>query len=414
MVISCIIPAGRSTGDINGDGDITEADIQMIKDHNSGTTPITDETAVRCAVMNTNGKVDPGTIAGYNLYATGEAEYRYYTGLFINSVTVESVSLEDVLGNWEFQMFSRLTAGGVLLPDVIGEESKVRGGDFYIDIPIDGVTETSDVCLMFGKQPEYYNFRAKAYDGYVRIATVTPPVEEVSCTIVHKLNGNGNISVYYPSTILEEKDPTVPEWAKQPQKPEYTADEVGALPVDTSIPTKVSELENDKKYLTEHQDLSGYATENWVEGKGYLTQHQDLSAYAKKTEIPSSGVVLFEGGINPNTGKVITGQEVITLSDSAANYDVFEIYYVSNDTHWSYTKVYDPNGKDVMLLGALVGNTDIFLKLKCIRISDTNIIVASGSDTTKFFAGEGALIGGTLTRDKKFITITKVVGYPKT
>lgn len=33
-----------------------------------------------------------------------------------------------------------------------------------------------------------------------------------------------------------ETDPTVPEWAKQPEKPPYTASEVGALPADTPIP----------------------------------------------------------------------------------------------------------------------------------------------------------------------------------
>lgn len=33
-----------------------------------------------------------------------------------------------------------------------------------------------------------------------------------------------------------ETDPTVPEWAKQPEKPKYTAAEVGALPADAPIP----------------------------------------------------------------------------------------------------------------------------------------------------------------------------------
>ena len=33
-----------------------------------------------------------------------------------------------------------------------------------------------------------------------------------------------------------ETDPTVYAWAKQPQKPTYTAQEVGALPADTVIP----------------------------------------------------------------------------------------------------------------------------------------------------------------------------------
>ena len=36
--------------------------------------------------------------------------------------------------------------------------------------------------------------------------------------------------------MASEKDPTVPEWAKRPTKPTYTAKEVGALPADTEIP----------------------------------------------------------------------------------------------------------------------------------------------------------------------------------
>lgn len=58
---------------------------------------------------------------------------------------------------------------------------------------------------------------------------------------------------------FEEKDPTVPSWAKSPTKPKYTASEVGALPNTTKIPSKTSDLQNDSGFLTEHQDLSGYA-----------------------------------------------------------------------------------------------------------------------------------------------------------
>lgn len=61
-----------------------------------------------------------------------------------------------------------------------------------------------------------------------------------------------------------------------------------------------------KGYLTEHQDLTGYATQSWVNNQGYitsipdtfatkdwvstqgyLTEHQDLSSYALKSDIPS-------------------------------------------------------------------------------------------------------------------------------
>ena len=54
----------------------------------------------------------------------------------------------------------------------------------------------------------------------------------------------------------------------------------------------------DKPVIPEAPDLTPYATESWVEGKGYttmteveakgyLTEHQDLSTYALKSEIPS-------------------------------------------------------------------------------------------------------------------------------
>lgn len=47
-----------------------------------------------------------------------------------------------------------------------------------------------------------------------------------------------------------ETDPTVPAWAKHPNKPTYTASEVGALPADTIIPS-----------------IDGLATETYVNTK---------------------------------------------------------------------------------------------------------------------------------------------------
>lgn len=44
--------------------------------------------------------------------------------------------------------------------------------------------------------------------------------------------------------------------------------------------TKVSELENDEGFLKEHQSLSGYATEQWVEGKDYLPASHNISPAA--------------------------------------------------------------------------------------------------------------------------------------
>lgn len=75
---------------------------------------------------------------------------------------------------------------------------------------------------------------------------------------------SGYINEYMTENPFTETDPTVPNWAKRPEKPTYTASEVGALPIGTKIPSKTSDLQNDSGFLTEHQDLSDYALKSEV------------------------------------------------------------------------------------------------------------------------------------------------------
>ena len=92
-------------------------------------------------------------------------------------------------------------------------------------------------------------------DDYLKQNPVEVPVQSVNGQIgVVELTAND------VGAIADETDPTVPDWAKQPTKPSYTAEEVGALPTSTVIPTvpdNVSAFRNDAGYLTEHQDISG-------------------------------------------------------------------------------------------------------------------------------------------------------------
>lgn len=68
----------------------------------------------------------------------------------------------------------------------------------------------------------------------------------------HELTGNLIIRVGDLENdvgyLTEETDPTVPAWAKQPNKPTYTAEEVGAMPDTTVIPIRISQLINDTGY----------------------------------------------------------------------------------------------------------------------------------------------------------------------
>ena len=99
-----------------------------------------------------------------------------------------------------------------------------------------------------------------------------------------------NLMKQAPSGVTEETDPTVSEWAKQPTKPSYTADEVGALPVGTKIPTKTSDLTNDSGYLT--QIPEEYVTETELGQKGYVIE-DDIPE-----KLPSPGILTFTGAVN--------------------------------------------------------------------------------------------------------------------
>ena len=52
-----------------------------------------------------------------------------------------------------------------------------------------------------------------------------------------------------------------------------------------TIPTNISAFTNDVGYLTEHQSLNGYATEEWVKNQGFLKEHQSLEGYVRKEDI---------------------------------------------------------------------------------------------------------------------------------
>lgn len=85
---------------------------------------------------------------------------------------------------------------------------------------------------------------SKAQETANSATTVATELDKRLGAAEKELEGKQPVGDY----ITEESDPTVPEWAKQPKKPTYTATEVGALPEDTQIPSKVSELENDAQY----------------------------------------------------------------------------------------------------------------------------------------------------------------------
>lgn len=107
-----------------------------------------------------------------------------------------------------------------------------------------------------------------------------------------ELDMKANKTDIYTKTEIENKnyltaetDPTVPEWAKQPTKPTYTAKEVGALPADTEIPN-ISGLAT-KEEIASKLDISVYNSDKATfETKGNAAAtYQPKGDYALKSDL---------------------------------------------------------------------------------------------------------------------------------
>lgn len=163
-----------------------------------------------------------------------------------------------------------------------------------------------------------------------------------------------DLSNYYTKQEIDEKgyitaetDPTVPEWAKQPTKPTYTAEEVGALSADTEIPdisglatkeeveTKQDKLVsgtniktvNGNSLLGEGNiEIQGGISDAPTDGKKYVRQNQnwveetDTSSFATKSEIPTNISQLNNdsGYLTEIPTEYITEEELIS-KDYATN-----------------------------------------------------------------------------------------------
>lgn len=116
-----------------------------------------------------------------------------------------------------------------------------------------------------------------------------------------------------------ETDPTVPSWAKASTKPSYTASEVGALPDDTFIPTKTSDLINDSDFMSGMTILS----------YGHSTWQDFITAYTKKHVVYCRA----SSQSNPATGSQ-TRLAFMAYVNNADNPTEVEFqYYRSVSTH---------------------------------------------------------------------------------
>ena len=107
---------------------------------------------------------------------------------------------------------------------------------------------------------------AKVMDGDTKIPSKTSDLENDSKFVKetglktvngHSLLGTGDLTISGGSgggvadSVDWSKVLNKPGWVNSQTKPSYTASEVGALPSDTAIPSKTSQLTNDSKFVKE-------------------------------------------------------------------------------------------------------------------------------------------------------------------
>lgn len=224
-------------------------------------------------------------------------------------------------------------------------------------------------------------------------------------TIDEKIAGGGSFdpSQYYNKTatdaLLDEKL-DVTAYTPTDLSNYYTKTEVDNEIISAitdveaeipTVPTSNTAFTNDAGYLTEHQSLSDYATEQWVEDKHYITG-VDLSNYATKAEIP---VVPTSNTAFTNDAGYITGVDLSNYATkdnlTAATDDMATKTWVNNQgyltEHQSLTAYSTTQEVNTMINQSVSGKQDTLSAGTNITIVD-NVISAQGGGAT-YTAGVG-------------------------
>lgn len=149
----------------------------------------------------------------------------------------------ESLAQWDTGRF-------LTVPDGISQvhfANKIYGRTEDVDV-IDGQAQIPDYMLQSTNDLLAFGFVGTPENGYTKISRTfkvekRPKPADYVFTKPDQTTLQGIIDrievLEKNPTQGEETDPTVPEWAKQPKKPTYTASEVGALPDTTKFPEKL-------------------------------------------------------------------------------------------------------------------------------------------------------------------------------
>ena len=194
----------------------------------------------------------------------------------------------------------------------------------------------------------------------------------------------GNVS----GGVSKETDPTVPDWAKEPQKPTYTASEVGALPDSTQIPNALSDLVEDSV----HRTVTDAEKATWNAKSNFSGNYNDLT---NKPAIPSIAGLATEAYVNNAVANISvpvksvngkTGDVSLNASDvGAAQKPTFTTVTMAaanwSGNIYSFESIYPHASYDISIEVAPTATADQFTMFGSAMICgsiDSNIATALG------------------------------------
>lgn len=171
-----------------------------------------------------------------------------------------------------------------------------------------GTVATADLLPLNPDIGDMYNIESKSVYGEAGMNVAWNGV------VWDTMGAPIDMSLYIKSSELAD-------WVKQQNKPTYTADEVGALPADTKIPSKTSDLQNDSGFLTKIPD-------------NYLSEtDKTLSVSGKAADAKATGDKITElsadisNKLNKNQGSENSGK-IAGINESG---DIVPMFPVSVD-----------------------------------------------------------------------------------
>ncbi|MDY4577950.1 MAG: dockerin type I repeat-containing protein [Anaerobutyricum hallii] len=174
---SIIIPKGRMRGDVDGDGKITQNDVNQTQKHNAGEITLTGAD-LWCADINGDGSVDMADFTFIRRYLNG-----------FSTVLTVTPTFADYYNHWTYVKVDDLT------------------GYWTTEISIAGLTTSNNVIVNIGETFSMGQFyKAEVSTGKVKIYATRPPINDIPATVVISSgSGKGSIPSYLNDSSLEYK-----------------------------------------------------------------------------------------------------------------------------------------------------------------------------------------------------------------